>query len=211
MKKSLAVLVLVFALLLCSCAPAISDGPTVEPATESATPSQTTAPSIQSTEPPTTELPTTEPSITEPSTQPTDPNDPATADFRLLINTYFSQRTDFLQGVTSDIPSAITAVVNDEKKHLDALTSHQVTLLSSSFTIHSITPWDKHTEISATETVLYQFGSTPVSYTISHKIDIDCTQSDNIIVSSDAYYDEAVDFYSCSYVRLPDNYPNLGN
>lgn len=210
MKKTLS-LSLILCLLLCSCAPAISNDPTVEPATESATPSQTTAPSIQSTEPPTTELPTTEPSITEPSTQPTGPNDPATADFRLLINTYFSQRTDFLQGVTSDIPSAITAVVNDEKKHLDALTSHQVTLLSSSFTIHSITPWDKHTEISATETVCYQFGNTPVSYTISHKIDIDCTQSDNIIVSSDAYYDEAVDFYSCSYVRLPDNYPNLGN
>lgn len=72
MKKTLS-LSLILCLLLCSCAPAISNDPTVEPATESATPSQTTAPSIQSTEPPTTELPTTEPPATEPVTELTFP------------------------------------------------------------------------------------------------------------------------------------------
>lgn len=208
MKRALVAVILFLCLLLCSCAPGISgDRGTAPPSTEP-TLSHPTDPPV--TVPPATEPPATVP-VTEPFTQPTDPNDPATANVRLLISSYFSERISFLQGTASDIPSAITSILNDEEKHLDAITTHQATLLTSSFTIHSIAQWDKIAEVSVTETVTYLIRNTETQYTIPHAIIIDCTRDDGIIVSSDAYYDEPLDFYSCSYVRLPDNYPNYGN
>lgn len=201
MKKTFLSLLLVLALLLCSCAPAVSDEATTEPVA----PSQSTAPTTLSTEPPTTEPPTS-----EPSAPPTDPNDPETADIHLLVNTYFSERASFLMGIASDIPSAITPIVNDEQKHLDALTSHHAMLLTSSYAIHSIAKWDKAAEVSVTETVTYRIDNTEAQHIIPHEIIIDYTRNDGIIISSDAYYDEAADFYSCSYIRLPDGYSGDG-
>ena len=129
-----------------------------------------------------------------------------TPNIQQIIAAYFSERTSFLQGATLDIPSAITAICNDEGKHKEELTTHQVALISSSFTINNITQWDNIAEVALTETAVYLFEDDPIQYTTPHTITIYCDNNGNIDISSDAYYDEAVDFYSCSYVRLPDGY-----
>lgn len=195
--KILLVLMLILCLLLCSCAPGPSadvgtDAPSNEPSAE---PSQATEPSTEpSTEPPTD--PPTEP----PTEQPTDPDDPETAHIRALIKTYFSERTAFLQGKTSNIPSAIPAVVNDEVKHRDAINACEAVLLDTSYQIHSISLWDKAAIVNVTETVTYLIDGAKVQYAIPHEITVDCISFDADMLSSDGYYDEPVDFYSCSYI-----------
>lgn len=130
----------------------------------------------------------------------------ATPNIRLLITSYFSERTNFLQGNSSNIPSAITPIVNDENDHADALNAHQVTLLDTSFTILSIEQWDSVAEVSVTETVDYLIENVTYQYIIQHAMIVYCDSNGNLTVSSDAYYDEATEFYSCSYVHLPDSY-----
>lgn len=133
---------------------------------------------------------------------------PAALNVRLLISSYFSERTAFLQQTNSDIPSAITPIVNDEVKHLAALTTHQAVLLNASFTIHSIAMWDKIAEVSVTETVTYLINGTETQSTIPHEIVVYLLSADGITISSDAYYDATVEFYSCSYIRESDASPN---
>ncbi len=122
---------------------------------------------------------------------------------RTAVMDYFKGRTDFLQSKREDIP-AVPAIVLDENIHRELLRDKDLLLTESQILIDDVHCDDYCMKMDITETVAYLSGDVTYNEVIKHEITIYSDENEELVVASDAYQEVCTDFYSCSFVKPPE-------
>lgn len=122
-----------------------------------------------------------------------------------IISQYFLQREALLCGNSEAISSAVPAISSDESSHRSSLAGLGISYVESEIVITSVQCWDDTITAQVTEFAVFCFEDQCVQETIFHSLIMYMTGSETMIVASDAYHESFSDFYSCSFVHLPDN------
>ncbi len=118
---------------------------------------------------------------------------------RIATKAYFTQRLAFLRGESDQLPMAYELITPDLAKHREAIQAKSCTLLFSYVSVYKVNSWEL-AEVYATETCGYLINGQYKIFVIPHYLLISRTSSNLPVVSSDGYWDTAVNFESCSYV-----------
>ena len=113
---------------------------------------------------------------------------------------YFNERAEYLASDISVIDTAVSAITEDEFKHLQAMQQAGVERLCFEVSISEINCYESYVEVIATETVDYKMNGEYCENSISHILLLAPNENNSLIVASDSYFDSSSDFMSCSYV-----------
>ncbi len=118
------------------------------------------------------------------------------------VYAYFVQRESFLKSIDETIPTAVIPICNDEHAHRDALAKHGISIIDSSVTVLETAETDQSLIAVVQETLTYRKNDAVFETVIVHELEV-MDDPTGFLVVSDAYYDEASQFTSCSYITDP--------
>ena len=119
---------------------------------------------------------------------------------RTIVSRYFTQRKAYLQGTSETISAAVSAMVTDEAAHKEALTEANAVLTNSTITINSVIIGDYVACVDVAEAATFLIDDEVTQETVAHTIRVYTKSDDSLIVGSDGYIVNAVDFTSAAYV-----------
>lgn len=116
-----------------------------------------------------------------------------------VICAYMSARNKVLtSGETADLASvAVTGLVNDEIKHRELLLEDGIVIENTTYLVTGFE--DLETQINVT--LVESLQTTEAIESIEHTIVLYSGENNELMVASDAYYEETSGFYSASYVQ----------
>ncbi len=125
------------------------------------------------------------------------------------LEAYFSERYQYLNLSDVTFTTVVDGIVTDENRFRDTLMENSLSYRNESYVVLSAALWDTAGDLQVEEYAIYQDeDGTEYFETISHMVHFYYDEAaDSIIISSDGYQSDFLNYASCSYVADPDLSP----